>query len=1166
MNRTRTLVLILILSASRMAAHAADADLKILFPQNRTAFQTNEWIDISVLRNAPAAIPAATLTLTLAGVEDQSKITATFELPAVPGDGKTFAATEHYHINGWLLRPGKYAVEVGAHGASAKAEIDVASHIRKSEFKLINWGRAEGNEQLVQGEDSLGFNLFYGHYGKDDNANLIRAGVDYMSCCTMGGAHQMDIRSECDWSDPYVTKGGTVRVVREAMMDRMRPNVQGVHFYDEPGLTWEKDDAGVMTPHAVPAQHRAYEAAFGHPPIYFKKVDPNNPENVKAWDHWAHWKLGFMDSAWKEAQFGVSFVRSDFLSVNQSQYGCSAFTDGYYFNVDRSLPIISGHGGYHDYGPGYFNPSFTLEMARARDFVKPNWYLPCWYGNTTADEFRLEQYLSFMTNIQGMISPPDIEPAKNAGPRQGVVESNQLMAKLGPIFNHMPVTKPPVAILYSLSQAIHAQTKNMNDNYAHAIPHGRNLPLMYLAGKVLQNPFMFVLDEDIIDGTLANDHRAALLTSLDYLDPKVIAALEDFAAMGGLVLITADSTVEIKGATKLPVAPRMPDQEKIDELAKAKNYKDMAPFQTMGKWFQGAQNLANAIKNEFDKAGIKPVFECDQPGIAASRQASGDIEYLFAVNASWDEAEGKYLSMKAVTATISIPDDGRPVYDASTGTGLVKEFQKKDGKLTGIFRFGPGQIRVFARTKEEIRSPLISTPVVARTMTAEDSPIKVSFNVTVELKGGNVFGGPIPLKIVVQDPLHGDRFVLNRSTENGTVAVELPLAANDIAGKWAILAFNLLNTEGLDGLTPVSFDYHPPARFSAIAGATQRAVFASNDRQNAFRFARLYQDVTIVKGKSAFNDAAAERLIKILKPWNVNCKIMDIAEASKTRVLTEEEAKTWCGLGAGRSKPGEGGTNPKEAGFAVRGPVILFGNPEDNAIIKYLNDERFLPYKPTAGSFPGNGRGMVAWQHEGVGRGQQSLTLIAYDEAGMAEAVGSLYEAIAGMDPLTKWALPLKCEIVPAAKSMLRYKPVFKNPKVADRVEAIKIDGKTMTVYSHDGSENTLPEGAKAYTTKIVPPAEYAAAVKAATPAPSPEVQKLLKDNQRPDRIAKMAAVIGNWEVIAFWGGEINVRNKDGTKKITRNFYQDITAMAGVEKEIVFGFADGSIEIFGLGE
>ena len=97
------------------------------------------------------------------------------------------------------------------------------------------------------------------------------------------------------------------------------------------------------------------------------------------------------DAAWKEAQFGVSQVRPDFLSLTQSQYGWSAFTDGYYFNVVRSLPITSGHGGYHDFGLGTFNPSYFLEMARARDYWKPCWYLPTWYGNTTPDQFRLEQ-------------------------------------------------------------------------------------------------------------------------------------------------------------------------------------------------------------------------------------------------------------------------------------------------------------------------------------------------------------------------------------------------------------------------------------------------------------------------------------------------------------------------------------------------------------------------------------------------------------------------------------------------------------------------------------------------------------------------------------------------------------------------------------------------------
>ena len=111
--------------------------------------------------------------------------------------------------------------------------------------------------QLPQGEDGLGFNMFYGHYGQDTDAHFIRAGVDFMANCVMSGGHQMDLRMECDWSDPLVTRGGTRRVVRRAMMDRTRPNVPGVHFYDEPGLTWHKHPAtGEFTPHGIPSQLR----------------------------------------------------------------------------------------------------------------------------------------------------------------------------------------------------------------------------------------------------------------------------------------------------------------------------------------------------------------------------------------------------------------------------------------------------------------------------------------------------------------------------------------------------------------------------------------------------------------------------------------------------------------------------------------------------------------------------------------------------------------------------------------------------------------------------------------------------------------------------------------------------------------------------------------------
>ena len=43
--------------------------------------------------------------------------------------------------------------------------------------------------------------------------------------------------------------------------------------------------------------------------------------------------------------------------------------------------------------------------------------------------------------------------------------------------------------------------------------------------------------------------------------------------------------------------------------------------------------------------------------------------------------------------------------------------------------------------------------------------------------------------------------------------------------------------------------------------------------------------------------------------------------------------------------------------------------------------EKFLPYAPHPTEFPGPGRGYIAWQRDGVGAGQESVTLLGYDEA-----------------------------------------------------------------------------------------------------------------------------------------------------------------------------------------
>jgi hypothetical protein len=139
-------------------------------------YQTNESIDFSVVRGDDPALSAGELLLTLGGA-DGSRLSYTF---LVKAGGKQ--ATEHLHLNGALLRAGKYTLEFAVDGAKASAEIEVVSHLRKSAFHLVNCGRAQGKDQLVQGEDGLGFNRFYGNNGPESDASaFMRAGVDFMS-------------------------------------------------------------------------------------------------------------------------------------------------------------------------------------------------------------------------------------------------------------------------------------------------------------------------------------------------------------------------------------------------------------------------------------------------------------------------------------------------------------------------------------------------------------------------------------------------------------------------------------------------------------------------------------------------------------------------------------------------------------------------------------------------------------------------------------------------------------------------------------------------------------------------------------------------------------------------------------------------------------------------
>jgi len=138
------------------AARPASAQVRILLPLNRKAYQTNEWIDLAVVRSSAASLPASNLALTLVG-EDGGKLTFGFPVGAVALEGGDARATEHLHLNGRLLRPGNYAIEVAVDEATATTAIEIYSHIRQSSFKLVDWAsHAKDAEQAVLGEKGHG--------------------------------------------------------------------------------------------------------------------------------------------------------------------------------------------------------------------------------------------------------------------------------------------------------------------------------------------------------------------------------------------------------------------------------------------------------------------------------------------------------------------------------------------------------------------------------------------------------------------------------------------------------------------------------------------------------------------------------------------------------------------------------------------------------------------------------------------------------------------------------------------------------------------------------------------------------------------------------------------------------------------------------------------------
>ena len=733
----------------------------------------------------------------------------------------------------------------------------------------------------------------------------------------MSGGAQMDLRRECDWSDPYVLGGGAARLAERTFRDRTRPNCLGVHFYDEPTLTHLKHPVtGEDVPFNIAAQDRSYRAAFGRDPIQYNELKKDEPASVGDWLQMNRWRLSLLDAAWKLCQWPVNYIEPGYLTANQGSWLFSGYGVGYYFNYQRSLPIYSGHGGYDYLYSGHYAPGFFFEFGRARDYHKPQWYLPLWYDRH-GDLFRAQQYMSFVTNLQGIALPPDILMHKPSAMHcaGAVVESNKAMLRLGTIFTTMPPTKPGVAVLFSLSHNLDAMTRDTKDTYYGDYQWTRLLHV-YLATKMIQVPIFAVVEEDLLDGTFDRDHRVLILAGTKKLDPAVIRRLEAFIEAGGTVLASDDTAVDIKGMVRFPMDPEFLEGHKNwDKWAKEGKWDLWNTSVVTHAAYAAARSLAPVLKAKLKEAAAKKpgtsfaVFECDQDGIVAGHEGKGDIDYYFAVNASPDFETFGWYYLRGVEAKLKIPatDSRQALYDAVLGGEAALE--RSGSRFTGTLRFGPGQMRAFARTARAIGGVQVTvSPVTADftrcTVPETAPPQEVEIVAVLVDDQGQILNGSAPLRVQVFDALKAKRQDLYRATDCGIFRMKLPMAANDSgwpAGEWTVVVRELLSSR--EGRATLRFT--PPRQCGAVAGQVQRALYFGRDLDNVFRFFRVHKDVAIVTGSSEFNSGEAQRLASILKPWDVRCSVVSALDAAKPRELADEQKPTWVGwaAGAGRTSP-----------------------------------------------------------------------------------------------------------------------------------------------------------------------------------------------------------------------------------------------------------------------
>ncbi len=810
--------------------------------------------------------------------------------------------------------------------------------------------------------DVYGINLMMhtGHFGGPlqvfQAERIARFGARIVAQHAIAGQHQPGGTST-SWAEPGVQLGCRYRASWSAQAWRRIAGTPfaGVHYADEPGLTWGGQNAeGKMRlifpneqdfytgPFAVPAQHDAYRRATGREP-----ADWRHPE--RDWDGWRdfqRFRLTILGDLFRDITNTVHRIDPNLLGYSQV-YAWRTTAEGIYPpEMAKGIDVLSTHG-YAMWTPlGHLNPAFEVDAMRSGAWNKPLWMLGPWMGHQAeTGGVRAVLYGLLARKVEGIIWPLDW---LRAWP-----EAEEVSRKILPLSGMLHDTRKPrdqVALFHSLDEHLQVNAENLRTPNPGQQYHGRMLSAWWNINAA-GFPVSWLTEEDILAGVL-EQVKVVVAPRLTRLRPEMREPLAHFIADGGTVLLDAASTVDLPGATRL--------------RAEFKNCLDEALLPRITPVVPGNMQIAfeTFVAPNLEEmravlaAKATPPARVDSPHAQLGEHLAGQGRYLWVVNQLNQRRADAQFEPLPLAARLHLPETP-VVYDVFERR-LVTEREV-------ALQLAPGDAKLYAR----LPAP-IATVAIDRLEWQGDG---LDLEATVNGPDG-ALPAILPVTIAIAAPGAARLLELHRATDaTGRLRLHIPLGAAMPAGEYAVEVRENIAGQAARQTVAATPTARPPSDPGPVEIIDRNRLAAFRDRPG---------EALILYGNEPQKKLAETLAAQLGRPERpLRPVAADDFQKHIDIVISGQIFNLF--------------SNFMVFPLAIHQDTIVLGSPATNSAMKRLFDPfRLEPWPEFAKTPVGNGRALLWWAADAFGLDHDIVAVYAEDDAGLERAVKTLAELWAG--------------------------------------------------------------------------------------------------------------------------------------------------------------------------